>query len=209
MRCWFMEREVFIPEYKIKGWLLMPGMPLIILFLVILLFSFELELKEEVIVAVVMFVAVFLYLFICYALSYKKIIFSERIKIKRRFFSDIKIDYKDITYIRLQRIDTKKGNIVLILMKNADGLFEIISNRIETGLIDFSDENRRTLQEEAADSQAMLISVLITAVIYLVIRLCPVQFWQGEGITILFLVFLLIIINWIVKKVLFIQNNGQ
>ena len=195
-----MEREVFIPEYKIKGCLLMIGMPLIILFLAILIFSLDLELKEEVIAGAVMFVAVFLYLFICYSLSYKKIIFSERIKIKRRFFSDIKIDYKDITYIRLQRIDTKKGNIVLILMKNGNELQEIIGNKIEAGVIELTDENRRVLKKEAEDSQAMLISGVIIVVIYLILSYFPFRFLQSEGLTLLLLFLLLIIINWIVKK---------
>ena len=102
-------------------------------------------------------------------LSNKQIIFSNNIIIKRRIFPDIILEYNDIEHIGFQNISTKKGKIMLFYMKSKQELLKIIGEKIEMGLIDFTEENKKSLENEIQDAKVILISFPITIIIYFLV----------------------------------------
>ena len=85
-------------------------------------------------------------------------------------------------------------------MDNKDELFEILTQKIEQGLIDFTEENKESMEKEIKDINSAVISVPIALIIYIVISFFPLKFLQNELLNYLLFFAILLTVDQIIKR---------
>ena len=192
--------KIFKPQYGFKKWILLVISLVMSILLLFVLFKFNFLFTEQLLFWAIEILMIVSFVFFLIAFSYKKIIFADNIVIKKMFFKDIVLDYEDITHISLKKIKTEKGNVLLALMENKDELFDILIEKIEQGLIDFTEENKESMKKEIKDVQSGLISFPISIIIYLIICLFPLKFLHNKLLNSLLFLAIMITVDQVLKR---------
>jgi hypothetical protein len=171
-----MEEKVFKPKYNLFHWFSLIVLFFIMFGLFFVIINADMILKDKMffIAFEILLLIISVSLFI--SLSYKKIIFSDNIRVERRILKNYNIEYDEVNKVGLKVIETERGKIVHMTMKNSHELLKIVKEKIDQGLIQFTEKNSKSMAKEMKISRLISISVPVSIVLYLLLPFIPLVF---------------------------------